>query len=184
MLNIDLFFTYKYNLRFLLINKLGYLNNTYNIPSIKKLILYVPLKRLEDIDEVQIYNNFYLFKFFLGRKAYFTKTKKFFSLGKWYYNFNINIIINNNKDIYLLLYYIFNNVFFNVEKNLLNLGFVNKFLNIFFFVNKDINIYSDLKTNLGLFNIKAPLNINLYLLGVDNISKVIYIKNLYKLYDR
>jgi hypothetical protein len=79
---IDFLFTYKYTLRFLFINKLGNIKNTLNIPKIKKLIYFFSLKNLEDIDSVQIYNNFYLFKFFLGRNAFFSKTKSFFLLGK------------------------------------------------------------------------------------------------------
>jgi hypothetical protein len=81
-LNIDFFFTYKYTLRFLLINKLGSINNTYNIPKIKKLIFYFSLKKLIDLDDVQIYNNFYLLKFFLGKNAFMSKNKNYFLLGK------------------------------------------------------------------------------------------------------
>jgi hypothetical protein len=78
---MDLYFVYKYNLRNILINKIGYYNNSYQIPNINKLILFFSLKKLDDLDDVQIYNYFYLFKFFFGKKAYFTKIKKFFYLG-------------------------------------------------------------------------------------------------------
>jgi hypothetical protein len=79
--NIDFFFTYKYSLRFLLINKIVNIKNSYNIPNIQKIIFFFSLKKLEDIDNVQIYNNFYLFRFFLGKNAFITKNKKYFSLG-------------------------------------------------------------------------------------------------------
>jgi len=81
-LNIDLFFTYKYTIRFLLLHKLGYDYNTYNLPKISKLILFFSLNKLEDIDSLEIYNYFYLFKYFFGQKAFLTKTKSYFSLGK------------------------------------------------------------------------------------------------------
>lgn len=82
ILNIDFLFTYKYTIRFLLINKLGYIKNTYSVPKIKKLIFYFSLKKLIDLDDVQIYNNFYLIKFFLGKKAFISKNKNYFLLGK------------------------------------------------------------------------------------------------------
>lgn len=81
-LNIDLFFTYKYTLRFLLIQKLGYKYNTYTLPNISNLIFYFSIKKLEDIDNIEIYNYFYLFKQFFGRKAFLSKIKSNYSLGK------------------------------------------------------------------------------------------------------
>jgi hypothetical protein len=78
----DLFFIYNNNLRYINIYKCNDLINTYNIPNLKKLIILIPIKNIENIDERQIYNYFYLFKFFLGRKAYFNKSKKIYHLGK------------------------------------------------------------------------------------------------------
>jgi hypothetical protein len=78
----DLQFTYKYNIRHVLINKLGYIKNEINIPFIKKLIFLINIRNIENVDERQIYNYFYLFKFFLGRKTYITKNKKVYHLGK------------------------------------------------------------------------------------------------------
>jgi hypothetical protein len=78
----DLHFVYKYNIRHILINKLGYIKNEINIPFIKKLIFLINIKNIENIDERQIYNYFYLFKFFLGRKSYISKNKKIYHLGK------------------------------------------------------------------------------------------------------
>lgn len=180
----DLLFTYKYTLRFLLINKIGLLYNTYNLPEINKIIFYFSFKKLEDLDDVQIFNSFYLFKFFFGRKAFFSKQKSFFYLGKWYYNFNIQLILNNNKDIYLLLYYFLNNILINIEKSYIKKGFYSKQLNIFYFILKDVNIFSEIKTNLGLFNLKIPLNFTIYILGGDTCKlnaftgTQIFLKNL------
>jgi hypothetical protein len=78
----NLHFTYKYNLRYILINKLGFIENNIKIPFIKKLIFLINIRNIENIDERQIYNYFYLFKFFLGRKAYISKNKKNYHLGK------------------------------------------------------------------------------------------------------
>ncbi len=177
---MDLYFVYKYNLRNILINKIGYYNNSYQIPNINKLILFFSLKKLDDLDDVQIYNYFYLFKFFFGKKAYFTKIKKFFYLGVWYYNFDIKLIINKKKEIYWILYKINNDLIYNVDNDFLEKGNSRNNMNIFFFIIKDLNIYSELKTNLGLFNILLPLNINIYINNNNNEGLFIYnlIKNI------
>lgn len=178
ILSLDLLFTYKYTLRFLLINKLGCIYNTYNLPKINKIIFYFIFKKLEDLDDVQIYNSFYLFKFFFGRNAFFSKNKTYFYLGKWYYNFNVQLIVNNYKEIYFLFYYFINNILVNIEKIFIKKGFYSKHLNIFYFIIKDINIFSEIKTNLGLFNLKTALNFNIYILGGDyHTTTTLLLKN-------
>ena len=175
---VDSFFTYRYCLRLILINKIGYINNTFNIPNMQKIFFFFNINKLEDLDEVQLYNNFYLFKFFLGKNAFFSKTKKYFSLGTWYYSFYVQLIIKSNRDIYYSLYILFNNILINIEKNMLKLGVLNRNLNLFFIIVKDLNIYSELKTNLGLFNIKRPLNIKLFFSGCDYKASKILLNNL------
>ena len=180
----DLHYNYKYNLRYILINKLGNIKNNIEVPFIKKLIFLINIKNIENIDERQIYNYFYLFKFFLGKKAYISKNKKVYHLGKWYYSFNIQIIINN-KDMYCLLLYIYNNILFEIDKSLLKLEFIKnknieKIYTIFYLINEDNSIYNEYKTNYGLFNLKSPIKIYFYLIGVDEISKKIFIENILK----
>ena len=77
---IDSLFNYKYVIRYILINKLN-IDNTYEIPRFKELKFYFNLSKLEDINEVQLYNYFYLIKFFFGRNSFFSKTTKFYLLG-------------------------------------------------------------------------------------------------------
>src|SRR3954464_4301455 len=101
----DLYFSYKYNFRYILINKFNNIKNIYNIFYINKALFYFIFNKLEDIDKVELYNSIYLFKFFLGQNSFFNKTNKFFSLGIWYFNINIQILINNKKEIFLLLYF-------------------------------------------------------------------------------
>lgn len=160
ILTIDYYFSYKNTLRFLLIQKLNS-KNTYNIPKIKKIIYYFFFFKIEDLDDVELYNSFYLFKFFFGRKVYFTKTYSFYSLGKYYYNFNIQLIINKNYDLYLLLYYLKNNIIINIDHSLIKKGFINN--KLYFLKLKDIKVFSEMKTNLGLFYLKNSININIYL---------------------
>jgi len=171
---IDSFFFYKYVVRFILINKLGNINNTLNLNKINKIFLNFNFKKLEDLNDIQLYNKLYLFKFFLGKNAFLSKTKKVYLLGNWFYSFNIQLIISDRKNIYLILYIFFNNIIINVEKNLIKNGVFSKKLNIYFFLIKDLNIYSELKTNLGLFNIKKFLNIKIFFSGCDyKVSKIL-----------
>jgi len=178
----DLHFIYKYNIRYIIMNKLGSIKNYIKIPYINKLIFLINIKNIENMDERQIYNYFYLFKFFLGRKSYIIKNKKIYHLGKWYYSFNVQIIINN-KDLYYLLYYIYNNILYEIDKSLIKLNFTNRkkikgVYNIFYLINEDNSIYNEYKTNYGLFNLKSPIKIYFYLIGVDEISKRLFIGNL------
>jgi len=79
---IDLNFFYKYSIRSVVFYKLDKIINTYNIPKIYKYLLFFSLVNIADLDMVQCYNYAYLYKFFFGRKAYFTKQRSFFNLGK------------------------------------------------------------------------------------------------------
>jgi hypothetical protein len=65
-----------------------------------------------------------------------------------------------------------------VEKNLLYLSIKGKKINIFSLIIKDKNIYSELKTNLGLFNIKKSFSINLYFFGDKLINNKLLMKNI------
>lgn len=174
---IDPIFNYKYVTRNILINKLK-IYNTYEIPKFKELKFYFNLSRLEDINEVQLYNYFYLIKFFFGRNSFFSKTNKFYLLGTWYNNFNVQLIIKNNDLIIKMMYFLYNNLLINVEKNLLSKNIIGKNINIFSIIIKDLNIYSELKTNLGLFNIKRNFNINLYFIGSNIKYNIILLKNI------
>jgi len=78
----DPYFFYKYSLRYILLNKFNYLLNTYEFPNINKLVYSFSLSRIDDLDDVQIYNYLYLFKYFFGRRAFLTKQKSFFNIGK------------------------------------------------------------------------------------------------------
>ena len=174
---IDPLFNYKYLIRYILINKLK-IQNTYEIPKFKELKFYFNLNKLEDINEVQLYNYFYLIKFFFGRNSFFSKTTKFYLLGTWYNNFNVQLIIRNNDLIIKMIYFLYNNILVNVEKNLLNKSIKGKYINVFSIIVKDLNIYSELKTNLGLFNIKRNFNISLYFIGSNIKYNNILLKNI------
>lgn len=81
MFKVDYFFFYKYILRNILLLKLFSITNTYAIPLFKKLLLFFSLTNIADVDDVQIYNYLYLFKYFFGRRAFLTRRSSLFSLG-------------------------------------------------------------------------------------------------------
>lgn len=81
MLKFDYFFFTKYILRTILFNKIHTITNTYTIPFINKLKIFFSLSNIVDVDDVQIYNYLYLFKYFLGRRAFLTKRTSIFNLG-------------------------------------------------------------------------------------------------------
>jgi len=74
---IEPFFNYKYVIRFILLNKINFIN-TFNLPKIKKLIFFFNLSKIEDLNDIQLYNYFYLIKFFFGRNSFFSKIKKYY----------------------------------------------------------------------------------------------------------
>lgn len=62
---VDYSFYFKNTIRFVLMHKIGYISNTYDIPYIKKLLFFFSINRLEDIDDVQGYIIFICLSFFL-----------------------------------------------------------------------------------------------------------------------
>ena len=62
-------------------NKLNIIN-THAVPNISKLVFTFNLNRIDDIDDVQVYNYIYLFKFFFGKIAYLTRLRSYYNLGK------------------------------------------------------------------------------------------------------
>lgn len=81
MRKLDYNFHNKHIVRHIMMNKINIIN-THAIPNISKLIFTFNLNRLDDIDDVQVYNYIYLFKFFFGKIAYLTRLRSYYSLGK------------------------------------------------------------------------------------------------------
>lgn len=175
MINIDYPFTYKNSLRLIVMLKLGllYNNNTYNVPFLSKLKFFFSLSNSVDKDNISIYNYFYLFKFFFGKNAFLSKYKSYYNLGMWYYSFNVYITVVK-KDVYLYLFYYVNDFLSMIDKIYFKYGIFSMKLNILYIVLKDLTIFSEKKTNMGLFNLEDSLNLHLYFSGGDvNSSKLI-----------
>lgn len=177
MLEVDFKFFYKNVVRFILLNKLNNLTNTYSIPLINKLLLFFPLIKIEDIDHVQSYNYVYLFKFFFGKKAFFTRQKSFFNLGKWTYSFNVGISFQNSN-LYEHVFFLINDLLPYIDSSFLKFGVYSKEFNIFYFIIKDLNVFCEKKTNLGLFFLESSLNYQIFCNGVDLYGTTLLLRNL------
>ena len=79
----------------------------------------------------------YLFKFFFGRRAFLSKYKSFFSVGKWTYSYNVNLILTE-KHLYNYLFLYLNDFVFNVDLSFLSAGIFNGSLKIFYISIKDM----------------------------------------------
>jgi hypothetical protein len=178
MIDLDYYFTYKNSLRFLIFLKLGLLNNinTYNVPFLNKLTFFFSLSKSVDKDNISIYNYFYLFKFFFGKNAFLSKYKSYYNLGMWYYSFKVYIIIIK-KEVYSYLFYYLNDFLSMIDKIYFKYGIFSNKLNILYIVLKDLTIFSEKKTNMGLFNLENSLNLHLYFSGGDINSSKLIMKN-------
>lgn len=177
MLKVDFNFFYKNSIRSLLLYKLNNIDNTYSLPSIDKLLLFFPLTKIEDVDHVQGYNYAYLFRFFFGKRAFFTREKSFFNLGKWTYSFNVSIVFFGSN-IYEHIFFLINDILPRVDKPYLNYGIFSRTPSIFYIVIKDLNVFCEKKTNLGLFFLESTLNFQLFCKGIDLYGTKLLLRNL------
>lgn len=177
MLKVDYNFFYKQIVRNILMNKLNIVTNQYNIPQIEKLTYFFILSRIVDVDDAQIYNYVYLFKYFFGKTAYLTKIKSFFILGKWSYSLKVVLHVKKNY-LYKNFFFFVNDIYNIVEKGYKKFGIFSKNFNIFYIIIKDLNIFNQKKTNLGLFFLKKPLNLHIFCTGCDHSQMGIFLQNL------
>lgn len=170
-------FFYITTVRFLLLNKLNLFNSFNNVPELQKLLLFFSITKIDDINHSQVYNYIYLFKFFFGRCAFISKIKSFFNLGVWTYSFRVGLMVSK-KHVYSCLFFIVNDLLPCVDFLYLKNGIFSENLKIFYLIIKDVNIFTEKKTNLGLFSLEKNLNIHLYMEGVDLNSMHLFLCNL------
>lgn len=179
MLNTDILFNYHNINRFILLHKLG-INNSFLVPNLNKFICYFSLKHLDDLNDVRIYNYFFFFKFFLGFRAFFTGYRVTQGFGQTTYDFRIQIILRKN-DLYFPLSFFLNDVLSIIDNDYFYFN-LKKINNIICSITiKDMNIFSEKKTNLGLFNLKDNLKLRFFL-STPNIAYVKTYFNTMKFY--
>lgn len=172
----DVLFNYNNITRFILLHKLSSVNS-FSIPNVYKLVCFFSIKNLDDMTDVKIYNYFYFFKFFFGSRAFFTGYKIDQGFGKTAYNFNIQLILRKN-DLYIPFSFFIYDILPIIDHDYLVINF--KKLNYFIcsISIKDMNIFSEKKTNLGLFNLKDNFNLKFFFVGLDFISVKLYFNNM------
>jgi hypothetical protein len=171
---IDYNFYYRNIVRNILLHKVNgnKIKNTYEIPYFSKMTLYFHLLKIENFKKVEIYNYLYLYKFFFGKSGFISKYKTYLESGNYSYSFSVLLVLNN-KRVYQSLFLLFNDLFIFSNKSYLKFKRNKEFITFIF---SDINIFSEKKDNLGLFNLKSNLHIQVCIKGLD--SKKLILKAL------
>ena len=91
-------------------------------------------------------------------------------------------LVIKNKYILKNLLFIINDVIPVTDKNYISCGLFSNKLQIYYLVFKDLNIFSEKKTNLGLFMLKNKLNFKMFCTGKDLLSNKILLRNM-KIYN-
>ena len=180
MLNtVDSIFSYRFLIRRILIQKDMLFNNS-SIIDLKKIIVFFSLKFIESFDLPENFNFFYFFRFFFGQTASVTKFKKNFKQGVSSFNYNIQIVLDKHL-VYSAFFFILNDVIPFVDKEFLFLQ--KKFFNLnrnhqyLFFSVKDVLIFSEKKSNIGLFDLNSPLNFKLFFNVTSKKSVKLFLSN-------
>lgn len=175
MTRTDILFNYNNTTRFVLLHKLSVLNS-FLVPSLHKLVCYFSVKNIEDLNDVKIYNYFFFLKFFFGTRAFFTGYRMDQGFGRTAYDFNIQIVIRKT-DLSFPFSFILNDVMPIIDNDYLyyNLKKIDYFIcNVTI---KDMNIFSEKKTNLGLFNLKDNFNLKFYISAKSMVHAKLYFNN-------
>ena len=159
MLNtVDYFFNYKYIARFILLHKSNCFFNTHELPLLRGLLFYFSISGLEDLDDVRTFNYFYIFRFFLGNKSFFTKFKSDFRLGHTFYSFHVQSFFSGRFCFFPVSFLV------NDVLSVININTYSYFCSgsVFCMSFYDLNFFLEKKNNLGLFNLKNVLNCKLF----------------------
>jgi len=154
----DLQFQYSNIFRYICINQKNRtinITNSYSMYKIVKLSLYFSVNKTEQVDHARTYNYIYLFKFFMGLKAYVTHYNTMFSLGKTYYTYNVGLQLTGRKinfALFFLLYELFPYVNLNVA---VTWYWKNSYQPIMIYW--EVNYFTEKKASAGLFDLDHPL---------------------------
>jgi hypothetical protein len=157
----DFFFTYKNVLRYILMNKLDFLYSCFNLPFLEKIILYFFFNKSLSLDYSSFFNYAYLFRFFFGKKAFFTKVNSVYSFSKSFHSFSIQAFFEG-KRLFSSIYFLTNDIFPFVTKSNLRKHYINGFNYLFLVLLFDLNIFPEKKTNSGLFDLRDSLGFKFF----------------------
>jgi hypothetical protein len=151
-------------MRFILVLKKSILKyNFIDILEIKKIIVYFNLQNIIDLNNISISNYYYFFKYFFGKIPFFFSYKYNFKLNINYFSF---IILYNfkKKDIYYVLYFFINDIYYIISKNAIN---IKKENNYWEFIINDMNFFIEKKNSVGFFHLKDYINFKILLNEID-----------------
>jgi hypothetical protein len=151
--SVDGFFNYSYLVRFLLIHKTDAFFSTFELPLLRRLVFFISVVDLSDLDDARVFNYYYLFRFFFGSKALFTGFSSRFSLGRTFYSFNI-VSFFFRRFSFFPMSFLINDVLPLINKANYSYYLEGFCFTISFF---DMNLFLEKKNNLALFNLKNPL---------------------------
>jgi len=82
------------------------------------------------------------------------------------------------RHVYNNLYYLFSEYLYDMDPNYLMFGYYTNIAMIYYVVIKDLNLFSERKTNSGLFNIKTKLIVSIYIKGHNGLVNKMLPKNM------
>lgn len=136
------------------------LSTLFVLPVVEALHLLFSIFKLENIEHPKLFNYFYLFRFFFSATARVANYNTYFLLGKHYSNLEIGFS-TSGKQVYFPLY-----LFCYEIQPLVNLTIARDYVYTnkqFSLVLWDTNIFTEKKTNVGLFDLEDPLHYKLCL---------------------
>lgn len=175
---IDLYFYARNVVRFALIHKTEIINS-YDIPFTERVDISFIIKELTDINDASIYNYNFLSIFFFGKRIFFLKFEENFLLNKYYFKFIIRICLKE-REFFSNLLFLLNDVIPLLGQEHIYYSKISKNYNNFRFEILDMNIFLDKKNNIGLFFLKFPLSISIFILH-SNFLRIKMIKNLFSI---
>jgi hypothetical protein len=180
-LQLDLQFSYKNVFRFLSIHKCNFFSNSLQLPHLDYIYIYFSIFNNVDLDDVSSFNYFYLFKFFFGRKSFFSKITSRFHLGVTYFYFSIFSFFFNGFSFFGLCFFI-NDLLGKSSSNFSSHSIISLGLNFFVFRFFDMNLFLEKKTNMGLFNLNHGMNLKLAFSCNDFFSCFFFL-DFFKIYN-
>ncbi len=163
-MSLDLFFCYNTFIRFLILQKINKILNSYGLPEIYKLKLQFIITKISVLDASSFYNCAYLFRYFLGKSTYFSNLISEFGFNESSHSFKISCDLKDKIIKYSIIFFLLNDILPYLPKAFIKSFFFNylKFY-LFSMYIMDVNIFSEKKTNLGLFSLEDPLIFTFYL---------------------
>lgn len=157
--DVDYFFIYKHLVRFLLVHKTNVLVNSFQLPCLESLVIFIRLQNVIYMEDSYFFNYIYLFRFFYGNRSFFSRYKAFFSLGYTYHSFTIQSFFSG-RFAFFPLFFIINDVLSITSSHNYHYFFYSP--GVFFLQFFDMNLFLEKKTNVGLFNLRGFVNYKMF----------------------